>query len=116
MVAQVYIKIDLQDVKESSIDVTAEGQFKFAGKVGGKAYASDVKLFAALDVKVRLVHDTRLDDAHHEKKKTRIFLSFSFSLFLSLSLSFSLSLSLSHSPIDHRRANGLFVRDRWILC
>jgi hypothetical protein len=68
----VYIKIDLQDVKESSIDVTAEGQFKFAGKVGTKAYASDVKLFAAIDVKVRPNDD---DDAHSEKKRK---LDFSF--------------------------------------
>lgn len=53
----VYIKIDLQDVKDASIDVTPEGQFKFSGRVTQakqeRVYTADVKLFANLDIAVR---------------------------------------------------------------
>lgn len=54
---QIYIKIDLQDVKEPSIEVTPEGVFKFSGRVTQakveRVYTADVRLFAPLDVKVR---------------------------------------------------------------
>jgi hypothetical protein len=49
-----YIRIDLQDVSDEKIDVTAEGKFSFEGKSGDKSYKHELELFKSIDVKVCL--------------------------------------------------------------
>jgi hypothetical protein len=48
----------LQDVKEPSIEVTPDGHFKFSGRVTQakqeRVYTADVKLFANLEIAVRI--------------------------------------------------------------
>eukprot|EP01108_Squamamoeba_japonica_P002818 TRINITY_DN239_c0_g1_i5.p1 TRINITY_DN239_c0_g1~~TRINITY_DN239_c0_g1_i5.p1 ORF type:complete len:206 (-),score=99.66 TRINITY_DN239_c0_g1_i5:557-1129(-) len=51
----VYIKIDLQDVKDAVVEYTKEGHFKFEGKVGDKTYTAETDLFGELD----------LEESHH---------------------------------------------------
>lgn len=51
----VYVKIELQDVKEEKITVTPEGKFEFSGKAAGRSYHTEVQLFGELDIAVRVV-------------------------------------------------------------
>lgn len=48
----VYIKIELQDVKNEKIEVSADGKFAFTGTSVGKSYTANVQLFGELDVSV----------------------------------------------------------------
>lgn len=47
-----YIRIDLQDVKDEKIEVTPEGKFSFEGKSNDKSYKTQIDLFGELNVEV----------------------------------------------------------------